>query len=126
MPEEKTELSKFSFWLITSLLGAGIIGFITWAHTMNQQMVEQQIAMAEMKTLIVSIDTRLKDSMLVVNRIHDLESTIRSMRVQTDINTQDLLSRRDIRFNMPDYDKYVRPVQDDLLKRITVLETKIK
>ena len=126
MPNEKIEISKFNFWLITTVLGALIIGVGAWATSVNSQMVRQQIAMAEMKGLVQSIDVRLKENLQVANRIHQLESDVRALSVSVRLNTDDLYSRKGIRFNMPDYDKYVRPVQEDVLKRLIKLEAKIE
>lgn len=100
MPNEKIEISKFNFWLITTVLGALIIGVGAWATSVNSQMVRQQIAMAEMKGLVQSIDVRLKENLQVANRIHQLESDVRALSVSVRLNTDDLYSRKGIRFNM--------------------------
>lgn len=126
MPNEKIEISKFNFWLITTLLGALVLGIGAWATSINTQMVHSQVAMAEVKGMVVSIDTRLKENLEATNRIHKLESDIRALSVSVQLNMEDVQSRRGIRFNMPDYDKYVRPVQDDLLKRLTRLESQVE
>ena len=126
MSDEKIEISKFNFWLITTLLSGLVLGIGAWATSINSQMVQSQIAMAEVKGMVSSIDSRLKENLEATNRIHKIESDIRALTVSVSINTEDLQSRRGIRFNMPDYDKYVRPVQEDLLKRITKIESQIE
>ena len=126
MSDEKIEISRFNFWLITTVLGTLILGIGAWATSINSQMVQSQIAMAEVKGMVSSIDSRLKENLEATNRIHKIESDIRALTVSVSINTEDLQSRRGIRFNMPDYDKYVRPVQEDLLKRITKIESQIE
>jgi hypothetical protein len=126
MPDEKIEISKFNFWLITSLLGALILGVGGWATSMNSQMVQQQIAMAEMKSTLLSLDTRLKDNLSLSREIHTLKSDLRAVTVQTDANTAELIGSRGIRFNMDDYNKYVRPVNEALLERVTRIEAKLE
>ena len=126
MPNEKIEISKFNFWLITTLFGGLVLGIGGWATSINTQMVQGQVAMAEVKGMVSSIDNRLKENLEATNRIHKLESDIRALSVSVQMNTEDIQSSRGIRFNMPDYDKYVRPVQDDLLKRLTKLESQIE
>ena len=123
MSDEKIEISKFNFWLITTLLSGLVLGIGAWATSINSQMVQSQVAMAEVKGLVSSIDSRLKENLQATNRIHKIESDLRALTVSVSINTEDLHSRRGIRFNMPDYDKYVRPVQEDLLKRVTKIES---
>jgi len=124
--DEKIEISKFNFWLITTLLSGLVLGIGAWATSINSQMVQSQVAMAEVKGMVSSIDSRLKENLEATNRIHKIESDLRALTVSVSINTEDLHSRRGIRFNMPDYDKYVRPVQEDLLKRITKIESQIE
>ena len=129
MPDEKTEkieISKFNFWLVTTLLGTLLLGVGAWATSVNNQMVEGQISMARVEGLVASIDNRLKENLEATNRIHKMESDIRAPSVSVLMNTEDLQSRRGIRFNMPEYDKYVRPVQEDLLKRLTRIESQIE
>lgn len=126
MSDEKIEISKFNFWLITTLLSGLVLGIGAWATSINSQMVQSQVAMAEVKGMVSSIDSRLKENLEATNRIHKIESDLRALTVSVSINTEDLHSRRGIRFNMPDYDKYVRPVQEDLLKRITKIESQIE
>jgi hypothetical protein len=129
MPDEKTEkieISKFNFWLVTTLLGTLLLGVGAWATSVNNQMVEGQISMARVEGLVASIDNRLKENLEATNRIHKMESDIRALSVSVLMNTEDLQSRRGIRFNMPEYDKYVRPVQEDLLKRLTRIESQIE
>lgn len=126
MPDkDKIEISKLNFWGITTILGALVLGIGSWATSVNTQMVQQQVAMAKMHGLVESIDRRLEENLAVVNRIHKLESDVRALKVSVDFNTEDLYSRKGVRFNMPDYDKYVRPVQEDLIKRLTRVEAKI-
>jgi len=124
--DEKIEISKFNFWLITTLLSGLVLGIGAWATSINSQMVQSQVAMAEVKGMVSSIDSRLKENLEATNRIHKIESDLRALTVSVSINTEDLHSRRGIRFNMPDYDKYVRPVQEDLLKRLTKIESQIE
>jgi len=124
--DEKIEISKFNFWLITTLLSGLVLGIGAWATSINSQMVQSQVAMAEVKGIVSSIDSRLKENLEATNRIHKIESDLRALTVSVSINTEDLHSRRGIRFNMPDYDKYVRPVQEDLLKRVTKIESQIE
>jgi len=124
--DEKIEISKFNFWLITTLLSGLVLGIGAWATSINSQMVQSQVAMAEVKGMVSSIDSRLKENLEATNRIHKIESDLRALTVSVSINTEDLHSRRGIRFNMPDYDKYVRPVQEDLLKRVTKIESQIE
>lgn len=126
MSDEKIEISKFNFWLITTLLSGLVLGIGAWATSINSQMVQSQVAMAEVKGMVSSIDSRLKENLEATNRIHKIESDLRALTVSVSINTEDLHSRRGIRFNMPDYDKYVRPVQEDLLKRVTKIESQIE
>lgn len=126
MSDEKIEISKFNFWLITTLLSGLVLGIGAWATSINSQMVQSQVAMAEVKGMVSSIDSRLKENLEATNRIHKIESDLRALTVSVSINTEDLHSRRGIRFNMPDYDKYVRPVQEDLLKRLTKIESQIE
>jgi hypothetical protein len=123
MSDEKIEISKFNFWLITTLLSGLVLGIGAWATSINSQMVQSQVSMAEVKGMVSSIDSRLKENLEATNRIHKIESDLRALTVSVSINTEDLHSRRGIRFNMPDYDKYVRPVQEDLLKRVTKIES---
>lgn len=126
MPNETIEISKFNFWLVTTLLGALVIGVGAWATNVNSQMIQQQISMAEMKGLVQSIDSRLEENLAVVSRIHRLESDLRAVKTTADLNLADLSSRKGIRFNMTEYDKYIRPVQEDLSKRVTRLEAKVE
>jgi HPt (histidine-containing phosphotransfer) domain-containing protein len=126
MPNQKIEISKFNFWLITSLLGALILGIGSWATSMNSQMVLQQIAMAEMKSTLLSVDTRLKDNLSLSREIHTLKSDLRAVTVQAEANTAELIDSRGIRFNMDDYNKYVRPVNEALLERVTRIEAKLE
>jgi hypothetical protein len=102
------------------------VGVGTWAFSMNSQMVEQQISMMQMKTIVESIDSRLKDNLEVVNNIHIIESDLRILRIQSSTSANDLANIKVSRFLMSDYDKYVRPVQEDLLHRMTRLETKVE
>lgn len=125
MPE-KIEISRFNFWVITTVLGILLVGVGGWATSMNSQMVKQQISMAEMKTIVLSMDTRLKENLTISDRINKMESDLRAFSVRSEANTEDLMSRRGIRFNMPDYDKYVRPIQESLQDRVTRLEAKLE
>jgi len=122
----KIEISQLNFWLVTTVLSSLIVGVGTWAFSMNSQMVEQQISMMQMKTIVESIDSRLKDNLEVVNNIHIIESDLRILRIQSSTSANDLANIKVSRFLMSDYDKYVRPVQEDLLHRMTRLETKVE
>ena len=126
MPNEKIEISKFNFWLMTTLLGGLVLGIGAWATSINSQMVDSQVSMARVEGLVASIDNRLKENLETTNRIHKMESDIRALSISVQMNTEDLQSRRGLRFNMPEYDKYVRPVQEDLLKRLTRIESQIE
>jgi len=121
MPDE-IKMSKFNFWLVTAILSAGIVGFGTWAASMNNGQIEQRIAMAEMKTIVTNLDSRLKENLNLKDRLRTAESKLDALQVQVATNREELLSTRGIGFNMPDYDKYARPVQEDLLDRVTRLE----
>ena len=63
MSDEKIEISKFNFWLITTLLSGLVLGIGAWATSINSQMVQSQIAMAEVKGMVSSIDSRLKENL---------------------------------------------------------------
>jgi hypothetical protein len=118
-------ISKFVFWFITAVFTLGIAGLGTWGYNMSGKVVDGQIAQAKMQGLVISLDARLQDTPKIGDRIHELESKIRELTQQSNANTNDLYSRKGLRFNMPDYDNYIRPIQSDLLERVTILETKV-
>jgi hypothetical protein len=122
---EEIKISKFTFWLITSIIGVGMVGFSTWATYMSQAIVSQQVSMAEMKMMTEQMSIRLKENYESSNKIYELESVVRSLRVVVDANSVDLASKRGAVFNMSEYDRYVKPVQDDLLQRVIRIEARM-
>jgi hypothetical protein len=119
-------ISKFVFWFITAVFTLGIAGLGSWGYNMSDKVIDGQIAQAQMQGLVISLDARLKDAPKMGDRVHELEAKVRELSQQSVTNTNDLYSRKGLRFNIPDYDNYIRPVQEDLLKRVTILETKAK
>jgi len=125
MADDKIEISKFNFWLITTVLGTLLVGIGAWATSMNSQMVKQQIAMAGIESRLASLDKRLVDNLNLSQEIYILKSDVRALTTQANSNTAELASGRGDRFDMSDYDKYVRPVNEALLQRVTKIEAKI-
>jgi hypothetical protein len=118
-------ISKFVFWFITSVSTVGIAGLGTWGVNMSGKVIDGQIAQAQMQGLVISLDARLKDAPKVGDRVRELEFQVRELSERSHANTNDLF-RKGTDFSMQDYDNYVRPVQTDLLERVTILETKAK
>jgi len=122
---EKIEISKFNFWLITTIFGGLLVGIGAWATSMNSQMVKQQIAMAGIESRLASLDQRLVDNLNLSQEIYILKSDVRALTKQANDNTAELGASRGKRFDMTDYDKYVRPVNEALLQRVTKIEAKL-
>lgn len=92
---------------------------------MSGKVIDGQIAQAQMQGLVINLDARLKDAPKVGDRVRELEFQVRELSERSHANTNDLF-RKGTDFSMQDYDNYVRPVQTDLLERVTILETKAK
>lgn len=119
------KISQVTAWILGVLITAGVGGFLAWVGNITDQVVELKIAQAQTNTLSKNLEIRIKEDIDVKNEIHELKSELRSLRTQSQINTNDLLSSQGRRFDMTDYDKYVRPVQADLLERVTRMEARI-
>jgi len=113
-----------SLW-IPALFTCILSAFAAWANSINNDVIDMRIAQAEITTLIEGIDERLKESIDNGKKYEDLRNKLISVQLQSQINADDLLLRRGIHFNMPDYDKYIRPIQNDLLQRVTKVEVRI-
>jgi hypothetical protein len=121
----KKRLQTIPTVLIPILFGVTLSGLLAWAGGINSDVVEMRIAQGKITTLIEGIDSRLKEAIDNGKRYEDLRNELSSIKLQSKINTVDLFSRRGIHFNMPDYDNYVRPVQNDLLQRVATVEARI-
>lgn len=125
MPEnKKIEISQFNFYFITTLIGGLTLGIGTWASNLNDQVSENQMSMVQTRAIIEGFDIRFKDFVKLRDHINKLESDVRLLQVLSEANARDLASRQGVRFNMTEYDKYVRPVFDDIIQRVTRLEAK--
>lgn len=118
------KLSPVAAWTLATLIATSIGAAATWKSGIDDEMIKIQINQVKMNGLIITLDNRLKENLEIDSDLHRLESEFGSVKTQCQLNTNDILSRRGIHFNMPDYDKYVRPVQRDLLERVIRLEAK--
>lgn len=123
MPEnKKIEISQFNFYFITTIIGSLILGIGTWANGLNQQVSENHISMVQTQTILEGLNGRFEEFVELKQLCHKLESDLRLLQMLSEANARDLASRKGIRFNMAEYENYVKPVQEDVLRRIARLE----
>lgn len=124
MTDKRIEISKFTFWLICTVGGALIAGSGTWAWRMSEALTENQIQMGKAVTMIENLDKRVEENLELSKTVIELHSQVQILRAETKANTRILDSKSGVWFDMPDYEKYVKPPIDSLLDRVTRLEVR--
>ena len=78
--------------------------------------------MVQTQTVLEGFNGRFEEFVELKRLCNKLESDLRMLQMLSEANARDLASRKGIRFNMTEYENYVKPVQEDVLRRIARLE----
>lgn len=120
--DDSVRISKFGFWLITAILTVVITGFGAWISSTHTQLSETKVEMAKISSDIANIKEKIDQSLKVAQDVNSMHSEMAVLKARLELLERDINNNRGVRFNMTDYDKYVKPIQDDLLQRISRLE----
>lgn len=118
------KLSPVGVWVLTAMIGTFITISVGWKNNIDTELKTLREDQIETNGLIRELNNGLKENLELYKDLKSLALDFGSIRTQCNNNTNDLASRRGQHFLMPDYDRYVRPVQNDLLERVTKLEAK--
>lgn len=122
--DKRIEISKFTFWVICTIGGALITGSGAWAWSMSERLTKNQVDMGKALTMIENLDKRVEENLELSKTVIELTSQVQILQAQCDNNARQLNSKNGVWFDMPDYEKYVKPPIDSLLDRVTRLEVK--
>lgn len=70
------------------------------------------------------IKEKIDQNFKLLDEFNIMRSELSVLKAQVEISRRELEAARGQRFNMPDYDKYVKPIQDDLMQRVSKLEAR--
>ena len=123
MPQEASvKISKFAFWVLTSVLGLIMAGFGTWIATTHSTISELQIEMVRTSSNIDHIKVKMDEYLKSHSEFNTNVIRIALLESQVAINTRIVQNGEHNSFSMADYDKYVKPMLDDILKRLDRLD----
>lgn len=122
MSEDTIQIPRWLFKSIGALLLVIVTGCATWIGTTNSKLHSMQLDMARSTAKLSSIEDKLENSLKMVSRIDDIENKQLLLNIQVNKNSEYISSNQHIQFNMTDYDRYVKPIQEDIIVRLNRLE----
>lgn len=120
--QKDIKLSQFGFWIITALVTSFLAGFGAWIHSTNTSINQVQIDIATLIATMNNLSEKVDKNLSLDSDINKLSARLEITSHQVELNKMDLYSRQGIRFNMPEYEKFVKPQIDSLLERVSNLE----
>lgn len=123
MPNDTSvKISKFAFWVLTSVLGLIMAGFGAWIATTHSTISELQIEMVRTSSNIDHIKGKMDEYLKSHNEFNANAIRMALLESRVEINSREVQLNAQSRFTMEDYDKYVKPMLDDILKRLDRLD----
>lgn len=126
MPDENPlQTNKIAFIILTTVLSGIITIFGWWISNTHNKLNLLQIEMAKNSEVVSNIKEKIDSNLKMKDDLQDATLNIALVKAEVDKHEQYIKGRDNIKFDMQDYDKYIKPVIEDLISRITKLEQKV-
>lgn len=121
-PNNDIKISKFSFWVITTVGVTLITGIAAWMISMNSSVNQTKIDVALAVAKIDNLNEKIATAIRTIGDVQDIKAQFKILESRVERNSQEIEVNKQTKFNMVDYDRYVKPVQDSLIDRISKIE----
>lgn len=121
-PNNDIKISKFSFWVITTVGVTLITGIAAWMISMNSSVNQTKIDVALAVAKIDNLNEKIATAIRTIGDVQDIKAQFKILESRVERNSQEIEVNKQNKFNMVDYDRYVKPVQDSLIDRISKIE----